>query len=401
MLEYLREFWRFCVFLARRFDDDGCFYRAAALTYTTLLSLVPLLAVSFAALAAFPTFKNISLDIQNFIFNNFVAASGQVIQNYLQQFIAQVSHLSLIGLIFLVLTAVAMLYTIEQAFNTIWRVRRPRRRILALALYWAILTLTPVLVAIGFAFSSYLLSLPLLSHTLVGFSILLLRVTPFILTAIAFSVLYIVVPNCNVPVRNGVIAGILAAALFECAKLGFSLYISLVPTYQLLYGALAAVPIFLIWIYLSWLIILFGAEVSHALTFHQSQPEQPPAGGFIQAFRWIGFFWQAQQKGLGLSLHEIVLQDAGHYNVSPQEQLACLLAAKLVQPTASGRYILSRDLNHFSLAQFYQSLPWKLPQVAEVNSSLDTWQQALTKVLQSAESNLDNQLNVPLAFLYE
>lgn len=272
LLNKTTNFLHFCLKLAQRFDEDGCFYRAGALTYTTILSIVPFLAVSFGLLLLFPQFQALGIEVQNFIFKNFMVASGQIIQHYLQQFISQAYHLSLISLVFLVVTAVSMLYTIEQTFNTIWRVHKFHRGILALLWYWILFILSPLLIGIGYAISTYFLSLEWVakSSEYLGLTRFLLAIPPFLITAFAFSVLYIVVPNCKVPMRNGIIAGIMAAFLFEIAKYGFGLYLTLFPTYELLYGAFAVIPIFLIWIYLVWVIILLGAEISHALSTNLS-----------------------------------------------------------------------------------------------------------------------------------
>jgi len=268
----LRQFWgaslKFCTLVAKRFDEDGCFYRAAALAYTTLLSLVPLLAVSFASLTVFPLFQSLGNQVQNFVFKNFIPAAAETVQGYLQQFLSQVSHLSVIGLFALIFTAITVLYTIEQTFNTIWRVHKPRRRMLALLLYWAVLTLAPLVIGLGFAASNHFLTLPWVAQFTQTFSLsgFIFAIVPFFLTATAFSALYIVIPNCPVRIRDGLIGGMVAAIFFETAKFGFSLYIKMFPTYELIYGALAAIPVFLVWIYLCWLIILLGAEISHAIS---------------------------------------------------------------------------------------------------------------------------------------
>lgn len=277
MLKTLLAILHFWYLVGKRFDEDNCFSRATALAYTTLLSLVPLLTVSFTILAIFPTFKSTSLQIQDFIFTNFVPASGQVIQNYFQQFIAQAAHLSLISSVSLLITAVLLLYTIDQTFHTIWKKCKPRKKLKAILLYCAILILAPLLVGLSFIVSSYLLSLPFISYTtqLLGLTKFLLLIAPFLLNTLAFILLYKALPNCPVPWHASISGALVAAILFELAKLGFSLYIRLFPSYELIYGALAAIPIFLIWIYLSWLVVLFGAEVSHVLT-HQTMESVAP-----------------------------------------------------------------------------------------------------------------------------
>lgn len=248
-----------------QFCIDNCPLRAAALAFTSLLSIVPLLTVSFTVMTAFPIFRQLGLQFQNFIFENFVAASAQVVQANVQKFVGQAMNLSATGMVFLVVTAVLMVFNMEQAFNTIWRVRRSRSGITAFMLYWGLLTLIPIFLGVGFAISSYVFSLPLIEGTTqtLGLKKPFLTLSPYLLTFVAFTVLYITLPNCKVSVRHAMIGGFVATLLFELAKYAFGLYVLHFPTYELLYGTLAAIPIFLLWVYLSWLIILFGAIVAH------------------------------------------------------------------------------------------------------------------------------------------
>ncbi len=153
-----------------------------------------------------------------------------------------------------------MLVTIEKAFNEIWRVRQPRRGVGRFLLYWAILSLGPLLLGAGFAVTTYITSLSLLHgpDALPGAETLL-GLMPLAFSVAAFTLLYSAVPNARVPVRHALMGGVFTAVLFEAAKTLFGLYVSLFPGYQLIYGAFATVPIFLLWIYLSWMIVLFGA----------------------------------------------------------------------------------------------------------------------------------------------
>jgi membrane protein len=401
MWNTLKRWLHFWIAVIIQFNNDGCFYRAAALTLTSLLSIVPLLAVSLSVLAAFPEFKPFGEQIQNFIFNNFVATSGEIIQKYLQEFALHAAQLSVIGLLFLLITAILMLYNIEQAFNVIWRVKRTRHGVTALLSYWAILTLAPILIAIGFAFSSYFFSLPVIS-SIAGFlnqDKLFFVMMPFLLTITAFTLLYVVVPNCQVGFRYAFFGGLVAAILFELAKHGFAIYFRLFPTYELLYGTLAAVPIFFLWIYFSWLIVLFGAEISHSLMFGNHYSDGEPLDGFTRAFYWLGYLFQAQQKGEGLTLHEMSSLDKKTYQVSAHELLEQLIVSNLIQPTGEGKYFLSRDLNNFTLNDLYQVLPWKLPTAGYLSQD-DDWSSALIEEVKEANTALDHTLQKSLASLF-
>ena len=256
---------RFVAIVGKRFFHEGCPIQAAGLSYISLLSVVPLMTVSFSVLTAFPVFKGLDVKLQQFIFKNFVASSAQVIQQYLNSFASQVGKLSGTGIFFLFITAVLMIFAVERVLNRIWRVERRRNAIQAFLMYWAILTLTPVLLGVGVLISSHLLGFKAVADTatLSVLKKIAFTVFPYLFTFTAFTLLYAAVPNCKVKLRYAVIGAVVASVMFELAKLGFAFYITHFPTYKLLYGALAVVPIFLVWLYFSWLILLFGAIISH------------------------------------------------------------------------------------------------------------------------------------------
>ncbi len=266
--------WLFIKFIGQQLKKNDCLNRAGALAFATLLTLVPLLAVILVVLAKFPFINSVGNDIQTFIFTNFVPTSGETIYAYVKKFIEQASHLSLIGSISLVVTSILLLSNIEQTLNAIWQVTIRRNGLISLLLHWTILFLAPLLIALGFLISSYIFSLSFVMHATewLHLKAYLLILTPFLLSAAAFSFLYIVMPNCKVKIHNAFIGGVVAAILFELAKQGFILYVRYFPSYELLYGALAAIPLFLIWIYISWLVVLFGAEVSYALGAFRKRP---------------------------------------------------------------------------------------------------------------------------------
>ncbi len=400
--DYIRTYWRFTCYIWRRFTQDGCSYRAAALTFTSLLSLVPLMAVSFAIITAFPVFQAFEKRVQDFIFSNFVPASGQAVQHQLQLFASQASNLSGVGMLFLVITAVLVMFTIEQAFNAIWHVPTRRKGTSAFLLYWAVLTLAPILMGISLAVSSYLISLPLVTGTAQSLGLLepMLALVPFLASWVTFTFLYVAVPNCYVPIRHGLGGAFIAAILFEVAKKGFAFYVTHFPTYKLLYGALATIPIFLVWLYVSWLIILFGAEVANSLSYHRNFVSGRQFDGFTQAFRWLGYLWRAQREGKGLSLPELINQDPDDYTVSATIQLQSLLHAKLIQRTAGERYILSRDLTTLSLVDLYRLMPWQLPDLEKLAVSQTAWDQALIAALQPAVKQITATMDVSLVSLY-
>lgn len=265
MLQIVDRFYKFCKKVFLEYNDTGCLTRAAAMSYTTLLSIVPLMAVTLSILSAFPVYQKIGKKMQDIIFANFVAGSADVVQQHMQSFVDQAAKLSATGLFTLLLTAVLMIFNMEGAFNEIWRVEKRRQGVTAFLNYWAVLTLLPILIAVGFAVSTYVMSLPYIQSTTASFKHPFIIAFPYLLTWAAFSFLYLTLPNRKVRLRHALPGAFVAMVFFEFAKYAFTLYILYFPTYELIYGALAGVPIFLFWVYLSWLIILFGAVVSHVL----------------------------------------------------------------------------------------------------------------------------------------
>ncbi|SFQ05816.1 membrane protein [Geopseudomonas sagittaria] len=253
MLEHLQAARRFVVHLVGRFFADRGPQSAAALTYTTLFAVVPLMTVTFVMLAAVPAFRDLGEPIQAFIFRNFVPSAGEQVQAYLRGFSTQARELTWLGVAVLVATALLTLHTIEDAFNHIWRVRRARRGLSSFLLYWAILSLGPLLLGLGFAAGTYVTSLQLISgpRALPGAGTLI-GLMPLLTGIAAFTLLYAAVPNTRVPLRHALLGGCFSALAFEVAKALFALYVSQFPGYQLIYGAFAAVPLFLLWIYLAW-----------------------------------------------------------------------------------------------------------------------------------------------------
>ena len=241
---------------------------AGNLAYVSLLSLVPLVAVVFALFSAFPMFADVSLQLRHFIFANFIPATGDVIQNYIEQFVANSNKMTAVGACGLIVTALLLMYAIDSALNTIWRSKRIRPRVYSFAVYWMILTLGPLLAGASLAISSYLLSLHWASE-LNGVIDNALRLFPLILSWLSFWLLYSVVPTTRVPNRDAVLGALVAAVLFELGKKGFALYITMFPSYQLIYGVLAVIPILFVWVYWTWCIVLLGAEITVTLGIYR------------------------------------------------------------------------------------------------------------------------------------
>lgn len=250
--------------LLDRFVNEGCMGRAASLAYANLLSLVPLLIVGVTIISWFPNLQVFVDKIQGFVLQNFVADSAHVVQKYITSFVDNVRYLSVTSIAMFMVVSVLMIYNVSRTFNAIWHTHEHRALWKSFLIYIAILFISPVLMGVGFAFSSYVFSLPIYAGLIPSqVSKWLLFVLSNVMNIVLFTLLNWILPAVRVPFKAACIAGLVSALLFEIAKYGFSLYIYHVATYRLLYGALATVPVFLIWLYVSWITILFGTLIGH------------------------------------------------------------------------------------------------------------------------------------------
>ncbi|WP_425606944.1 virulence factor BrkB family protein [Chimaeribacter arupi] len=257
--------------LITRINHDDLLLLSGHLAYVSLLSLVPLITVAFSLLSVFPVFSQISAQVRNFIFSNFMPAAGNNLQRYLEQFMSNTSQMTAIGTCGLIVTALLLIAAVDSVLNKIWRSENKRPIVYSFAVYWMVLTLGPLLVGASVAISSYLLSLNWLNvegmHSVID---QLLRVLPLLLSWGSFWLLYSLVPTVRVAGKDALIGALVAGILFEMGKKLFSLYITLFPSYQLIYGVLAVIPILFLWIYVSWCIVLLGAEITVSLGEYRS-----------------------------------------------------------------------------------------------------------------------------------
>lgn len=269
---------RFIRALGQRFLGDHCMEHAAALSFTTVLSLIPAVAISLAFLSAIPSAGNVRAGVEALMTRHLLPHASEVAVVAFRGFLARAGHLTGWSFVGLIATALMMLATVNRAFDMIWRVGRRRPLAIRLLAYWAILTLGPLLIGGALYLSGFLLATGsryggAAFERSVGWVMPLL---PFLLQCAAFTLLYWVVPNRPVAWRDSICGGAIAALLFEAAKHGVAIYIFYFPTYDAIYGALAAIPVFLIWIYLSWIAILIGAEATALLPEGRMRTGLPP-----------------------------------------------------------------------------------------------------------------------------
>ena len=348
MLKNFKDIRALVNFIAMRFSRDRCTETAASLTFTTLLSLVPLMTIALTMFSAFPVFEDFSIHIKTYLLENLMPdTAGVVITRYMAQFTESATRLTTVGIGFLALTAMMMMLTIDRTFNAIWGVKRPRPLVNRLVIYWAVLTLAPLLVGASLSLTSWLvgLSMGYAKHIPV-FGIETLKILPVLLTMLAFTLMFRLIPNRYVPRRHALIGAFVAAVLFVTMNRIFGYYVSHFPTYKLVYGAFASVPIFLMWIYLSWLTILLGAEITASLSHWRTPAMQQPSSAirFLDALRILKAMISGFEQGKVSTFPEMSRSLRIGYD-ELEAILEKLAGADMVRKAEGQGWLLMRDGN--------------------------------------------------------
>lgn len=268
----------FSIFI-KRCREDNITISAGHLAYVTLLSLVPFIMVTFTIMSAFPAFASVRSKLEHFVFSNFVPTASDVVHKYMTDFVGNASQMSAIGILSLLLVALMLISNVDKTLNRIWRTQSDRPIVYTFAIYWMVITLGPMLIGSSVVVSSYLTGLAAFTEEYTpGLGTFLLSLVPSGAAMLAFTILYMVVPNRRVFARHALVGAIVATIAFEITKSGFALYVTNFPSYELIYGALAVVPILFLWVYLSWVIVLFGAEFTCSLgeAFENRKAENEP-----------------------------------------------------------------------------------------------------------------------------
>lgn len=378
--------------MVRQFLAHDCLSRAGALTYTTLFAVVPMMTVAYAMFSLLPEFENVGERIQSYVFQNFVPDSSAVVQEKLVEFSERARGLTMAGFVVLFVTAFMMLVTIEQTFNVIWNVAEPRRGMQRFLVYWGVLSLGPPFIAAGLLISLYLVSLPFVSEIdTFGLREALLGYLPATLTAAGFTVLYSAVPNCKVPFRNALVGGILTTAAFEAAK---NLFTGVVANSNIepIYGTFAAIPLFLIWLYLVWVIILSGAILVRTLSLTREDKAHTREPLVVKCARVLQLLYDAHMDGRGIDDDEIS-QHVFMTRVEHDRVFNALQAMNVLGQSEDGLWMLARNLKSLTLWDLYQLLPdgLELSQLEKV-TGLDNVVEPLKALVQFGS----NQMSISL-----
>ncbi len=363
MIDRSRGALNFIRLVFTRFIEERCPQIAGSLTFTALLALVPLITIALTVISAFPVFTGVSVQFREFILSNLVPDSaGRVISVYTQQFADNAATLTAVGIVFLAVTSIMLMMTIDRALNTIWRVKRQRSVLSSVLIYWMLLTTGPVLIGASLSLTSWILSVSMgIVGEVPGANVALLKLVPIVLTSLAFALIFLAIPNRHVRLLDALIGGIVAGLAFEVMKRGFAYYITQVPTYTLVYGTFASFPIFLVWIYLSWLVILFGAVISAVLPYWRVgawRVKPVPGSRFFEALEILKILWTAQQSGKVVSLK--TLHARMHLGLENIEEILNLLSdVGWVREVVGNGWVMIKDASEIKLADVYRLLVFR------------------------------------------
>ncbi|WP_444930317.1 YihY family inner membrane protein [Microbulbifer sp. SSSA002] len=391
---------RFAMSLWKLFNEKDCRQNAAALTYLTLFGIVPLVTVSYAMLSLFPDFAGLQSKLQEQLFSHFLPQSGQEIQKYISSFSEQAQRLTGVGIGMLIVTAGLTLRGIEETFNAIWDVPKGRSGVSSFLLYWAILSLGPILLGAGLATSTYLFSQKLFLGGADSFEVtsLLLRVLPFIFSTIVFTLLFIAVPNCNVPLRHGIEGGIIISVAFEIMKYLFGVLVAR-SSVQAIYGAFAVVPLFLLWIYLMWILVLAGCVLVRTLAVYQAATQEREHSDLVAI---LIVLWQMYRKcAQGRPLRERDISRMGIKFAQWRKLRNILQTNRMITQTDRNDYVLLRDLNSVSLVELasWLSEEW-MPSGIPVNLDGLPWYVEVEQRFANARESTREQLGITVGALF-
>lgn len=406
-----REGLDFLLFAFGRFREDNCLRVAASLSYTSMLALVPLLAIAFAIFGAFPAFDDIQREIRAFIFQNFVPTAGDVVHDMVDGFLENTGKMSSFGAVGLALTAVLLLNTIESAFNTIWRVPEVRSPLMRVLAFWALLTLGPLLFGASLSVSSYLFTIAQSSgvEDVTGPLVRLASLVPLALAVAGLTLLYVVIPNRPVRWRHALAGGLIAGILFELLKKGFGLYVANFPSYQTIYGAFAALPIFLVWMYLCWSVVILGAVFTASMPGWRESRRQgqisldSPATRLEVALAILARLTWASKRNTegrppGIKTAKLMRKMPVTADAFDQA-VAQLTRTGFIVRSGKGRLLLACEIEETTVYELYRALGLALEPPNRQALSQASWQRRFAELMERAQDSEAELMNTRLKAL--
>ena len=357
-------------FVWTRFLDDRLYEAAGALAYTTIFALVPLTIVVLGVLQAFPAAEQWRAQLTDYVFSNFVPSSARALEGELTKLAMNREKLTATGVVALVASLLITLNSVETAFNRIWRVQTPRPRFARFLVYWTVLTLGAIVASASLALSATFFALDVFT-TAPGqwLQNALIRATPVLIELFALATIYKVVPHRTVQWRHAMAGAMVALVLLEFAKWGLGVFLGSFSSYSKLYGAVAFVPIVIVWIFLVWLVILLGTSFASSLSAFRYQPAAmrlPVGYEFYGLLRMLGRFGEAREQGKGLHSTDVQRLEPILTDALVQQFLSEMCQIGLLSRAETGEWLLARDLDDLTLSELYEASQLRVP-VAEAH----------------------------------
>jgi len=376
------------LYFLRRMGQDGITSTAASLCYATALAVVPALAVVLGMLGAFPAFAPLRESLQSFMFSNLLPDTGIKLQSQMETFIAAAGKLTAFGVMGLAITAIMLILTIEGAFNRIFRVTHVRPLLFRLVVFWVAMTVGPFLITMSLSLFGFFSGV--VAHTLGKeiMKIVLGWIAPTVLTWVALGLLYMTLPSRRVRLHDAAIGSFVSAVLFAILRDGFGFYVKSMTSYSAIYGALAAVPVFLVWIYLIWIVIMAGAVIAAALPdwrLMRSGLASGPARKLALALEILRCLSISFRTGSPMTLGKMAV-DTGCPEAALLPVLEELRSISYVATTEGGGWVLNRDLGQVPLVDMIHRLGFGVGPVVEELRHADLGQRAFRHLEQAAKS---------------
>ena len=391
----------FARYLLKRFTDDRCFESAGSLSYTSILAIVPIAAVVFAVLTAFPIFNQWTTQLTDFVFTNFVPGVAVNLENNLREFASSARTLPATGIVALLVTVGLTMWSVEQAFNRIWRVPSPKPKLIRFIVYWGMLTLGSLLVVSLLAANSVLsvyfnfaVYTPSFLH---GVGLIL---APILLELVVFTCAYWLIPHSKVPIRFAFAGGVLATFLFELLKWLFAIYLKNV-SFEHIYGALAVIPIALVWLYFVWLVVLLCASVTATLSTFRYRPKAfriAKGNDFFWVLRLIVRFIDADYEKNHLSFETIAKLEPNISEPMLRIYLNGLSKIDLIQSDNYDCWWIERPLQDVTLKDLHQGLGLRIPMDANaIPTHGDHVDERVIPILEMLRKTLSESLERPIS----
>lgn len=404
VLNFFQNFYRFFSYVIIQFFRNQCVSSAAALSYTSLLALVPLLSLSFAILSSFSSLQNIQQYILNYLFSHLLLDSSNIFVENLTHFISNTQHLDVLGTLLLLFSITFVFTTIEKTFNIIWSVNYPRPFFQRVLSFWALITLGPLLAGLGI---NIFLSLAVeVSHQAHIFHLHLENgikfLLPMFILVIVFTLIYLIVPNHKVKFTHALLGAILSSIALEICRHLFLTYITYLPSYQFIYKTLSTLPLFIVWMYVFWGLVLFGAQIVSSLPDWGNLPPREllflisTEHVFLNSLKIIEVIHKHQKVGIS---SKDILKEIKMGGQEFEKILHKFYEAHLIEESQDDLIFLIGNSENTTLYQVYQALGFGVQEVHELDKNrpwVSYWTSSAINLLKKVKKSEMSSLNITL-----